>query len=94
MSAQQQGRAGRADAVQLLQDAAGGSDQLGQLPARELDLLVDYRQFDDQLENQLTSDQSNDVTRPDGVEQRAGPQGGQFNLCTCKRWRPTHRTTS
>jgi hypothetical protein len=47
--AEQPGRAGRADAVQLLQAAARGRDQLGQLPVGGLDLLVDDREFGDQL---------------------------------------------
>src|SRR5439155_9585559 len=47
--AQQPGSAGRADAVELLQCAAGRLDQFGQLGVRGLDLLVDGRDRGDQL---------------------------------------------
>jgi len=39
--AEQPGRAGRADAVQRLDLAAGNLDQLGELPVRRLDLRID-----------------------------------------------------
>src|SRR4051794_7997443 len=47
--AEQSGGAGRADAVQVLQAAAGGVEQLGQFLVCDFDLLVEGDEFVDQF---------------------------------------------
>jgi transposase len=74
------GSAGRPDAVQLEQSAAGGGDQLGEFLLRDLDLLVDDDQFVDQLRRQPAAGLADHVTRPDAGEQGAGLLGGQVFL--------------
>jgi hypothetical protein len=68
--AQQPGGAGRADPVELLQRAAGGLDQFGELLVRSFDLLVDDGDLRDELRGQLPAGAADDVAGPDRVEQR------------------------
>lgn len=70
--AEQAGRAGRADPVQLEQRAPGRLDQPVQLLARRLDLPVDPVELDDELGGQLAARPAHDVTRAHGREQRLG----------------------
>jgi hypothetical protein len=78
--ADQAGRTGRADAVQLLQGAAAGRDQIGQLVLRHLDLLVDLNEFGYQFRRQSPAGATDKVTGPDRGQQRAGPIGTQERL--------------
>jgi hypothetical protein len=66
--ADQPGGTGRADAVQLLQAATAGRDQLGQLLADE---------FGDQFRGQAAAGATDEVTWADGGEQGAGLVGAQ-----------------
>ncbi|WP_271190134.1 hypothetical protein [Dactylosporangium matsuzakiense] len=59
--AEEPGGLGRADAVELLQRAAGGGDQLGQLSVGSLDLLVDDRDLGDEFRGKLPSGVPDDV---------------------------------
>ena len=75
--AEEAGGAGQADAIEVLQAAAGGSDQLGQLDVGGLDLLIDGGELADQLAGQLAAGPPGNVTRPHGCHQGAGLPGGQ-----------------
>ncbi len=59
--AERPGGAAGSYAVELLQGAAGGRDQFGQLPVRVLGLLVDDGEFGDQLGGQLPAGAADDV---------------------------------
>src|SRR5439155_18981610 len=69
---EQPGRVGRADTLELLQPAAGGGDQFGQLRVGRFDLLVDDREFGDQFGGELPAGAPDDVAGADRGQQRAG----------------------
>jgi hypothetical protein len=63
-------------AIELLQAAASGLDELGQLCVGGFDLLVDGGEFGDQLRGELAAGASDDVTGRT-VLSSAGLRGGQ-----------------
>ena len=78
--ADEAGGSGRADAVEVLQAAAGRVDEFGQFLVRRFDLLVAAGQFADQLGGQLAAGAPDDVPRADGGQQGAGLRRGQVLL--------------
>ena len=74
---EQAGCAGRADAGQLHQPAAGAVDQFREFLLRDFDLLVDDDDFVDQLGGQPAAGLADHVARPHGVEHSARVVGGQ-----------------
>jgi hypothetical protein len=71
----QPGRSGRADAVQVLQAAAGRLDEFAELFVSGFRLLVDLDEFGDQLGGKPAASPADQITRTDGIEQRAGLLG-------------------
>src|SRR5204863_613833 len=78
--ADEPGGAGRADAVQCLDLAAGTLDQLGELAIRGLDLRIDGFDLLDQLAGELVTGAPDQVGGFDGAQQGAGLAGGQVLL--------------
>src|SRR6266487_2794953 len=78
--AEQPGGAGRADAVQRLDLAAGNLDQPGELPIRGLDLPIDGFDLLDELPGEPVTGAPDQVGGFDAGQQGTGLAGGQVLL--------------